>query len=72
MLVGYLYLRRDSYLYVCATKSLTGSISATANVFEVYINKHKGDPPSPPIAGQLEIRITAKIGLFQRAALINR
>jgi membrane associated rhomboid family serine protease len=48
MLVGYIYLRRGSFLY-----SVRNSVSDWQNKrnrkrFEVYVNKHKNEPPSRP------------------------
>jgi membrane associated rhomboid family serine protease len=48
MLVGYLYLRRGSFLY-----SVRNSVSDWQNKrnrkrFEVYVNKHRKEPPSRP------------------------
>jgi len=48
MLVGYVYLRRGSFLY-----SLRNSVSdwqhkRNRKRFDVYINKHKNEPPSRP------------------------
>ncbi len=48
MLVGYVYLRRGSFLY-----SVRNSVSDWQNQrnrkrFQVYINKHKNEPPSRP------------------------
>ena len=48
LLVGYIYLRRGSFLY-----SLRNSVSdwqqkRTRRRFEVYLNKHRKEPPSRP------------------------
>jgi len=48
LLVGYVYLRRGSFLY-----SLRNSVSdwqqkRTRRRFEVYLNKHRKEPPSRP------------------------
>jgi membrane associated rhomboid family serine protease len=48
MLVGYVYLRRGSFLY-----SLRNSVSdwqqkRNRRRFEVYMGKHRKEPPSPP------------------------
>jgi len=48
MLVGYLYLRRDSYLYRIRNEVSDWKYERNRKRFEVYLNKHKGDPPSRP------------------------
>lgn len=48
MLVGYLYLRRDSYLYRLRNEVNDWKYERNRKRFEVYINKHKSDPPSRP------------------------
>jgi len=48
MVVGYLYLRRDSYLYRLRNEVSDWKYERNRKRFEVYINKHKGDPPSRP------------------------
>ncbi len=48
MLVGYLYLRRDSYLYRLRNEVSDWKYQRNRKRFEVYINKQKGDPPSRP------------------------
>jgi membrane associated rhomboid family serine protease len=48
MLVGYLYLRRDSYLYRLRNEVSDWRQERNRRRFQVYINKHKNDPPSPP------------------------
>lgn len=48
MVIGYLYLRRDSYLYRLRNEVSDWKFERNRRRFEVYINKHKGDPPSRP------------------------
>jgi len=48
MLIGYLYLRRDSYLYRLRNEVSDWKNERNRKRFEVYMNKHKGDPPSRP------------------------
>ena len=48
MLVGYLYLRRDSYLYRLRNEVSDWKYQRNKKRFQVYINKHKNDPPSRP------------------------
>jgi membrane associated rhomboid family serine protease len=48
MVVGYLYLRRDSYLFRLRNEVSDWKYQRNRKRFEVYINKHKGDPPSRP------------------------
>jgi membrane associated rhomboid family serine protease len=48
MLIGYLYLRRDSYLYRIRNEVSDWKFERNRKKFEVYVNKHKGDPPSRP------------------------
>jgi membrane associated rhomboid family serine protease len=48
MLVGYLYLRRDSYLYRLRNEVSDWRYQRNRKRFEVYINKHKNEPPSRP------------------------
>jgi len=48
MLIGYLYLRRDSYLYRLRNEVSDWRYERNKKKFEVYINKHKGEPPSRP------------------------
>ncbi|MBS1840884.1 MAG: rhomboid family intramembrane serine protease [Acidobacteria bacterium] len=48
LLVGYLYLRRDSYLYRLRNEVSDWKYQRNRKRFEVYVNKHKGDPPSRP------------------------
>jgi len=48
MLVGYVYLRRGSFLYSVRNSVSDWQYKRNRKRFEVYINKHKGDPPSRP------------------------
>ena len=48
MLIGYLYLRRDSYLFRLRNEMTDWKHQRARKKFEVYVNKHKGDPPSHP------------------------
>ena len=48
MLIGYLYLRRDSYLYRLRNEVSDWKYQRNRKRFEVYINKHKNEPPSRP------------------------
>lgn len=48
MVVGYLYLRRDSYLYRLRNEVSDWRYQRNRKRFEVYINKHKNEPPSRP------------------------
>jgi membrane associated rhomboid family serine protease len=48
MVIGYLYLRRDSYLYRLRNEVSDWRYERNKKKFEVYVNKHKGDPPSRP------------------------
>jgi membrane associated rhomboid family serine protease len=48
MLVGYIYLRRGSFLYGVRNTVSDWQYRRNRKRFEVYINKHKGDPPSRP------------------------
>src|SRR5499433_402136 len=48
MVIGYLYLRRDSYLYRLRNEVSDWKYERNRKRFEVYINKQKGDPPSRP------------------------
>jgi len=48
MLVGWLYLRRDSFLYNVRNSVSDWQNQRNRKRFEVYINKHKKDPPSRP------------------------
>jgi membrane associated rhomboid family serine protease len=48
MLVGYIYLRRGSFLYSVRNTVSDWQYRRNRKRFEVYINKHKGEPPSRP------------------------
>jgi len=48
MLVGWLYLRRGSFLYGVRNTVTDWQHKRNRKRFEVYINKHKKDPPSRP------------------------
>jgi membrane associated rhomboid family serine protease len=48
MLVGYLYLRRGSFLYNVRNTVTDWQHKRNRRRFEVYINKHKKEPPSRP------------------------
>jgi membrane associated rhomboid family serine protease len=48
MLVGYIYLRRGSFLYGVRNTVSDWQYRRNRKRFEVYINKHKGEPPEPP------------------------
>ena len=48
MLIGYLYLRRDSYLFRLRNEVSDWKYQRNRKKFDVYINKHKGEPPSRP------------------------
>lgn len=48
MLVGYLYLRRGSFLYSVRNTVSDWQYRRNRKRFEVYINKHKNEPPSRP------------------------
>jgi len=48
MLVGYLYLRRDSFLYNVRNTVSDWQHKRNRKRFEVYINKPKKEPPSRP------------------------
>lgn len=48
MLVGYVYLRRGSFLYSVRNSVSDWQFRRNRRRFDVYINKHKGDPPSRP------------------------
>jgi membrane associated rhomboid family serine protease len=48
MLVGYIYLRRGSFLYGVRNTLSDWQYRRNRKRFEVYINKHKGEPPEPP------------------------
>jgi membrane associated rhomboid family serine protease len=48
MLVGYFYLRRGSFLYGVRNTVTDWQYRRNRKRFEVYINKHKKEPPSRP------------------------
>ena len=48
MLVGWLYLRRGSFLYGVRNSVTDWQYRRNRKRFEVYINKHKKEPPSRP------------------------
>jgi len=48
MLVGYLYLRRDSYLYRVRNSVSDWKYQRNRKKFEVFMKKEKNDPPSRP------------------------
>ena len=48
MLVGWVYLRRGSFLYNVRNSVSDWQNKRNRKRFEVYINKHKKDPPSRP------------------------
>jgi membrane associated rhomboid family serine protease len=48
MLIGYLYLRRDSYLFRLRNEVSDWKYQRNRKKFDVYINKHKKEPPSHP------------------------
>ena len=48
MLVGYIYLRRGSFLYSVRNSVSDWQHKRNRKRFEVYINKHKDEPPSRP------------------------
>ncbi len=48
MLIGYLYLRRDSYLFRIRNEVSDWKYQRNRKKFDVYINKQKKEPPSHP------------------------
>jgi hypothetical protein len=48
MLVGYFYLRRGTFLYSVRNTVSDWQYRRNRKRFEVYINKHKKEPPSRP------------------------
>jgi len=48
MLVGYLYLRRGSFLYNVRNTMSDWKYQRNRKKFEVFMNKNKGEPPSRP------------------------
>jgi membrane associated rhomboid family serine protease len=48
MLVGYVYLRRGSFLYNVRNSVTDWKLQRNRKRFQVYMNKHKEEPPSRP------------------------
>jgi membrane associated rhomboid family serine protease len=48
MLVGYIFLRRDSFLYSVRNQVNDYQRKRLRKKFDVYVNKHRQDPPSRP------------------------
>jgi hypothetical protein len=48
MLVGYIYLRRGSFLYSVRNSVSDWKHQRNRRRFQVYMNKHKDEPPSRP------------------------
>jgi membrane associated rhomboid family serine protease len=48
MLVGYIYLRRGSFLYRLRNGLTDWKVQRTRKKFEVYMRDHKNEPPSRP------------------------
>jgi membrane associated rhomboid family serine protease len=48
MLVGYLYLRRGSFLYSVRNSVSDWKFQRNRKRFQVYMNRHKDEPPSRP------------------------
>jgi membrane associated rhomboid family serine protease len=48
MLVGYVYLRRGSFLYSVRNSVTDWKYERNRRRFQVYMNKHKSEPPSRP------------------------
>src|SRR5215467_5860745 len=48
LLVGYIYLRRGSFLYGLRNSVSDWQQKRTRRRFQVYLNKHRKDPPSRP------------------------
>jgi membrane associated rhomboid family serine protease len=48
MLVGYVYLRRDSFLYNVRNSVTDWKVQRNKKKFEVFMNKEKKEPPSRP------------------------
>jgi hypothetical protein len=48
MLVGWIYLRRGSFLYNVRNTVSDWQYRRNRRRFELYINKHKKEPPSRP------------------------
>ena len=47
-LVGWLYLRRDSFLFRVRNGYTDWKVQRTRKRFQVYLNRHKNEPPSRP------------------------
>ena len=48
MLIGYIYLRRGSFLYNVRNSVSDWKMERNKKRFQVYMNKHKEEPPSRP------------------------
>jgi hypothetical protein len=48
MLVGYIYLRRGSFLYDVRNSVTDWRLQRNRKRFEVFMKKHKDEPPSRP------------------------
>jgi hypothetical protein len=48
MLVGYIYLRRGSFLYNVRNSVTDWRLQRNRRRFEVFMKKHKDEPPSRP------------------------
>ena len=48
MLIGYVYLRRGSFLYNVRNSVSDWKMERNKKRFQVYMNKHKEEPPSRP------------------------
>ena len=48
MLIGWLYLRRGSFLYRVRNEVADWKYERNRRRFEVYMKKNKGEPPSRP------------------------
>jgi membrane associated rhomboid family serine protease len=48
MLVGYIYLRRGTFLYSVRNTVSDWKLERNKKRFQVYMNKNKREPPSPP------------------------
>lgn len=48
MLIGYVYLRRGSFLYSVRNSVSDWKYERNRKRFQVYVNKHKKEPPSRP------------------------
>jgi membrane associated rhomboid family serine protease len=47
-LIGWLYLRRDSFLFRVRNGYTDWKVQRTRKRFQVYLNRHKDEPPSRP------------------------